>query len=105
MVVVLNMNAPAAGEITDNEGSPALSQAILHFNLRRQVGAAGSGSRVSGVVAQLREAIFEKRLRYGMGLEHAGLVTRKSNLGTTRMRLSHEDVGRSYPPWWWNTKL
>ncbi len=79
------------------------------------VKAAPSGSRVSEVVARLREAIFENRLQPGEAirelvvakelgvsqatvrdalqrLEHAGLVTRKSNLGTTVTRLSPKDV-------------
>lgn len=74
-----------------------------------------SASRASDIVTQLREAIFENRLPPGeairemtvareMGvsqatvrealqrLEHAGLVTRKPNLGTTVTRLSPRDV-------------
>jgi DNA-binding GntR family transcriptional regulator len=74
-----------------------------------------SASRVSDIVTQLRESIFENRLPPGssireltlareMGvsqvtvrdalqrLEYAGLVTRKANLGTTVTRLSPKDV-------------
>jgi DNA-binding GntR family transcriptional regulator len=76
---------------------------------------AASVSRVSDIVTQLREAILENSLPPGapireltvareMGvsqatvrealqrLEHAGLVTRKANLGTTVTRLSPKDV-------------
>ena len=79
------------------------------------VKAALSGSRVSEVVSRLREDIFENRLQPGEAiremvlarelgvsqatvrdalqrLEHAGLVMRKSNLGTTVTRLTPKDV-------------
>jgi DNA-binding GntR family transcriptional regulator len=72
-------------------------------------------SRVSAIVEQLREAIFKGRLPPGSALreqslgrefgvsqatirealqrlEHAGLVTRKPNVGTTVTRLSPKDV-------------
>jgi DNA-binding GntR family transcriptional regulator len=74
-----------------------------------------NGARVPELVARLRDAIFENRLQPGepiremtiareMGvsqatvrdalqrLEHTGLVTRKTNVGTTVTRLSPRDV-------------
>ena len=77
--------------------------------------AASGNSRVSRAVDQLREAIFKGQLALGSSLgeqtlarelgvsqatvrealqrlEHAGLVTRKPNVGTTVTRLSPKDV-------------
>ena len=97
--------------IIDNE----VCQMFFHATLLPVPTESSSSSRVAATVLKLREAIFEGRLSPGtplreltlarelevsqatvrdalQRLEHAGLVTRKPNVGATVTRLSPKDV-------------
>src|SRR3981081_3804063 len=88
---------------------------VFHANLCFVAASPTSSSRVETVVMQLRQGIFEGRFPPGaplreltlarelsvsqatvrealQRLEHAGLVTRKPNIGATVTRLSPKDV-------------